>query len=45
MIEFVRDEMPQEVLGIDVHDPTLYRTQEEKLDRWVGRLLEKEGSA
>lgn len=30
------------VLDIDIFDPTVYRTQEEKLDRWAGRLLERE---
>lgn len=33
------------VLDIDVFDPTIYRTQEEKLDRWVGRLKEKESDS
>lgn len=30
------------VLGIDVHDSTVYRKQETKLNRWVGRLREEE---
>lgn len=30
------------VLDIEVHDPTVYRRQEAKLNRWVGRLQEEE---
>lgn len=30
------------VLDIEVHDPTVYRRQEAKLNRWVSRLREEE---
>lgn len=30
------------VLGVEFHDPTIYRITEEKLDRWVGRLIDAE---
>jgi NTP pyrophosphatase (non-canonical NTP hydrolase) len=32
-----------QVLGIEIQDPTIYRTQEEKSIRWARRLQERPG--